>query len=677
MSTVDDWLALHRLPKQDLNDWLQECQKHADVVRHDGLEDNERKHEHHDQAAIYVLPQQDIPGFVESQVLPAFHLMLGVPWAQLCQAVARSRWTLHTDPNRRSYARWDDPTQEVDVRLHHVDGCVSPLTVAHEFVHVLQALQAQARPTPPVLREAGAFLGELALIGFEAGLPASTRRQYRRIWRQDNQYYLGTAGQLLAASLAQPNQPYRYAINYPLARTAALWAAQDWAGAHTLAARLIDPPPDDDGLGWLAQVLQTTAAEGQSHTPPPTTPVHGQHPWTQMKEAFARTLQWPNDADLWHGADGTICCLYANAPRPFAFLQSQGFDAEHRVCRCAYDGGRADWLRLGGIFGQALHATSDKKTKNQVLAHEVGQLMAQRAWPVVPSNEAPIRLRLAEAADSRARAPEHLEQLFDQTPSVLGAMLAGQIDWRWLQLTTHIKAFAFDGVAEDGSPPSPSLVHRDATLWALGCQAIALSIQATASEQVDRDLSGQSIERFVATQANRQQTPSGPVVRDRFWVLGLMLTALAQADYHRGFPIQHYVRVELIPAIERHQFWCFWDAGGEPGFVTWAWVSPSVQDRLHHHGHALGANEWQTGSNLFFNDWVTPGGLVRAALRFCTRDIFPDDVATSLRRNADASVRKINRWTGVNRRRPSGQKPAVTQPCPGEQWLSFDPGSAA
>ena len=42
MSTVDDWLALHHLPKQDLNDWLQECQKHADVMRHDGLEDDER-----------------------------------------------------------------------------------------------------------------------------------------------------------------------------------------------------------------------------------------------------------------------------------------------------------------------------------------------------------------------------------------------------------------------------------------------------------------------------------------------------------------------------------------------------------------------------------------------------------------------------------------------------------
>ena len=53
---------------------------------------------------------------------------------------------------------------------------------------------------------------------------------------------------------------------------------------------------------------------------------------------------------------------------PFAFLQSQGFDAEHHVCRCAYDGGRADWLRLGGIFGQALHAASDKGQKSGACA---------------------------------------------------------------------------------------------------------------------------------------------------------------------------------------------------------------------------------------------------------------------------------------------------------------------
>ena len=100
-----------------------------------------------------------------------------------------------------------------------------------------------------------------------------------------------------------------------------------------------------------------------------------------MKAVFAKGLEWPEDGDLWRGADRTICCLYADAPRPFAFLQSQGFDAEHHVCRCAYDGGRADWLRLGGIFGQALHAASDKRAQNQELARAAGQLIARRYLP--------------------------------------------------------------------------------------------------------------------------------------------------------------------------------------------------------------------------------------------------------------------------------------------------------
>jgi cytolysin-activating lysine-acyltransferase len=33
--------------------------------------------------------------------------------------------------------------------------------------------------------------------------------------------------------------------------------------------------------------------------------------------------------------------------------------------------------------------------------------------------------------------------------------------------------------------------------------------------------------------------------------------------------------------------------------------------------------------------------------------VFPDTVATSLRRNHDGSVRRINRWTGVNIRKTS------------------------
>ena len=32
-------------------------------------------------------------------------------------------------------------------------------------------------------------------------------------------------------------------------------------------------------------------------------------------------------------------------------------------------------------------------------------------------------------------------------------------------------------------------------------------------------------------------------------------------------------------------------------------------------------------------------------------NIFPNEIATSLRRNPDGTVRRINRWTGVNLRK--------------------------
>ena len=41
MSTVDDWLALHRLVNQDLTDWLKACERTTDVVGLEGSEDGE------------------------------------------------------------------------------------------------------------------------------------------------------------------------------------------------------------------------------------------------------------------------------------------------------------------------------------------------------------------------------------------------------------------------------------------------------------------------------------------------------------------------------------------------------------------------------------------------------------------------------------------------------------
>lgn len=65
---------------------------------------------------------------------------------------------------------------------------------------------------------------------------------------------------------------------------------------------------------------------------------------------------------------------------------------------------------------------------------------------------------------------------------------------------------------------------------------------------------------------------------------------------------------------------------------------------------ALAAHEWRCGNRLFFNDFVTPYGNAREVVGEVLR-VFSVDVATSLRRNQDGTVRRINRWTGASLRR--------------------------
>jgi cytolysin-activating lysine-acyltransferase len=56
--------------------------------------------------------------------------------------------------------------------------------------------------------------------------------------------------------------------------------------------------------------------------------------------------------------------------------------------------------------------------------------------------------------------------------------------------------------------------------------------------------------------------------------------------------------------------------------------------------------EWSEGSHLFFNDWITKPTVFRTAMAHMTQTVFPNEIASSLRRNPDGSVRRINKWVG-------------------------------
>jgi len=133
--------------------------------------------------------------------------------------------------------------------------------------------------------------------------------------------------------------------------------------------------------------------------------------------------------------------------------------------------------------------------------------------------------------------------------------------------------------------------------------------------------------------------------------VGYALELLAQSEYHRQFPVGDYLRVEILPPLWQGQIRFYLSPQGFPtGMITWAWLSNEVLQDVLASGRALSPDEWNCGSQHFFNDWITPHNNIREIMQDMTTNVFPDTIATSLRRNPDGSVRRINRWTGVNAR---------------------------
>ena len=138
---------------------------------------------------------------------------------------------------------------------------------------------------------------------------------------------------------------------------------------------------------------------------------------------------------------------------------------------------------------------------------------------------------------------------------------------------------------------------------------------------------------------------------DEYTLNGYALCLLAQSPYHRQQALGDYYSTEILPALWAQQARFYVASDGTPtAMITWAWLSEEVEAEVHATGRALAQDEWACGNRLFFNDWVTPYNNIREVVQDMTHNIFPDQVATSLRRNPDGSVRRINRWTGVNLR---------------------------
>lgn len=135
-------------------------------------------------------------------------------------------------------------------------------------------------------------------------------------------------------------------------------------------------------------------------------------------------------------------------------------------------------------------------------------------------------------------------------------------------------------------------------------------------------------------------------------LIGMMFCLLVKSEYHRQFTLDFYMNREILPALDYQQFKIYLNDANHPkAFVTWAWLSDSVLAHAHKTGAALNPDVWQSGKNLFFNDWVAPYGDVRVLIKDLTDNIFPDEVATSVRHDQNRKLTKVCKWYGKNRKK--------------------------
>ncbi|UZK67709.1 hypothetical protein [Sphingomonas sp. M1-B02] len=138
----------------------------------------------------------------------------------------------HPDKSRKALTLDNGSTAYPTIIFSYRSDRSDPLVMAHEFGHALQIRASRGKFVPPIIREVCAFLGEGALLSHTLRGNASQHAHLSQVWREDTIRYFGPQRDRLRGALLEPNAPYKYFWNYPIARFLAIQiskqCSQEW-----------------------------------------------------------------------------------------------------------------------------------------------------------------------------------------------------------------------------------------------------------------------------------------------------------------------------------------------------------------------------------------------------------------------------------------------------------------
>lgn len=136
-------------------------------------------------------------------------------------------------------------------------------------------------------------------------------------------------------------------------------------------------------------------------------------------------------------------------------------------------------------------------------------------------------------------------------------------------------------------------------------------------------------------------TPDTPPADERLrHLLGEICWLILHSPLHRALSMDSIERLFLVPA-QLDQLRMYHRGARPVGLVTWAWLSPAAEAAHLAGERPLAPQEWRSGPQLWYPDFIAPFGDLAAIVRDARRVIPPGQTGLGARRGPDGSVRRV------------------------------------
>lgn len=133
--------------------------------------------------------------------------------------------------------------------------------------------------------------------------------------------------------------------------------------------------------------------------------------------------------------------------------------------------------------------------------------------------------------------------------------------------------------------------------------------------------------------------------RTKFQLLGEITFLLSASPLHQNAAIGK-ISQNIWTPLELNQFRIYRKRDNPVGFVSWAYLSDELEQQYIAGPTELKLEDWRSGNNLFFIEFIAPFGHTRQIIQDLTTHIFPDRTAKSLRFRELGQPPKLYRFHG-------------------------------